>query len=947
MKFLFIVLLGVMAPMFLHGQESLFKMPTVDDHEIKLNTVFTNVQILRFNAPQLDRYLSSKRSTTEIFNLEIGKNINWSFYIEEVEIITPETKFSIIDSDGRHGIDEIPAVKTYKGVFTDGREGQIRLTVNGDFLSAYILDEGKNFFIEPMSYYVSSDDSARFVFYNSEDLTPKHTSRACFRPPTSFDNSSDVSRPQLRTGDCFKLKLAVMSDYWMYIDPAHPGIEGVVNHIVAVMNNVESNYEYNGNQNFDNGINFEISEWVISTCAPCDPISDSANAIFLLNEFSDWVDAGNFYHDFHAAHFWTDRVFSGNFGGLAFQSSNLFCSSNAKAVFRDFSTNAALLKTLVAHEIGHNFNGVHDVNSGFILSPTVTVTDTWSMASQNAINTQINTQSFCMRSCTNRGCGRVENAEITGITTNDFTLTWTHTPQQSYTIKVRNWGEETFILDITTTHNSVSLTPPGYEICKKYDVFIYNTCSGGELSAVQRLIIQSPVVQGCADFSVPKTVSWPEVPVRFTDLSLNATSWSWTFGNGQSSTLQNPSVIYTTPGFYDVSLTVNHGAHSTTKTSIVKILPSLSPPYTLVDGGNFESHSEHFASEAIEGSVNVWEYGNSSLGLATQGNAWKSGLDTSIPQVTSKSALYSPQFDFTSYENFVLHVDVGMQTLFCNAPVAGQLQYSTNEGLTWTRLGGAPGFYNAGPQQSCEVASQVFTDGVGWTHNQNYVPKQIDVSFLAGQQSVIFRFVVSISGIFNGGYNVDGILIDNFRLDASQPVPLNLVENSLTVSKRDNSSYLQWQTTATKEFLYFEVLHSVEGLYWESMGAIDYALSHQNRHEFIHTEPAQGQNYYKIQAIDIDGVRTYSNVAQIYWGDLRNVSVCPNPIRSGEVFHLYFSIPEDVKAVNLISPMGRVIPLVWENEWTAILPHPMIGVCALQVIYKDHSYETLRLVVVD
>ena len=52
-------------------------------------------------------------------------------------------------------------------------------------------------------------------------------------------------------------------------------------------------------------------------------------------------------------------------------------------------------------------------------------------------------------------------------------------------------------------------------------------------------------------------LTWQQV--HFTDLSIgNITSWEWQFegGNPASSTEQNPSVFFSTPGTYDVSLTV-------------------------------------------------------------------------------------------------------------------------------------------------------------------------------------------------------------------------------------------------------------------------------------------------------------------------------------------------------------------------------------------------------
>ena len=44
--------------------------------------------------------------------------------------------------------------------------------------------------------------------------------------------------------------------------------------------------------------------------------------------------------------------------------------------------------------------------------------------------------------------------------------------------------------------------------------------------------------------------------VQFTDLSPSANTWLWDFGDGGTSNLQNPSHTYTTPGSYNVSLTI-------------------------------------------------------------------------------------------------------------------------------------------------------------------------------------------------------------------------------------------------------------------------------------------------------------------------------------------------------------------------------------------------------
>ncbi|MFH2054851.1 MAG: PKD domain-containing protein, partial [bacterium] len=93
-----------------------------------------------------------------------------------------------------------------------------------------------------------------------------------------------------------------------------------------------------------------------------------------------------------------------------------------------------------------------------------------------------------------------------------------------------------------------------------------------------------------ANFSgTPTSGSYP-LAVAFTDLSTNnPTSWSWTFGDGGTSTAQNPSHTYTAAGTYTVSLTATNafGSDGETKTGYITVTaPSA---WTTITYDGFES----------------------------------------------------------------------------------------------------------------------------------------------------------------------------------------------------------------------------------------------------------------------------------------------------------------------------------------------------------------------
>jgi PKD repeat protein len=83
-----------------------------------------------------------------------------------------------------------------------------------------------------------------------------------------------------------------------------------------------------------------------------------------------------------------------------------------------------------------------------------------------------------------------------------------------------------------------------------------------------------------ADFQVTSEQRKGEAPheVTFENLSLNATTWKWDFGDGYNSPDQNPTHVYTEPGKYTVTLTAfnEYGEEDTKiKTQYIDVL---SPP---------------------------------------------------------------------------------------------------------------------------------------------------------------------------------------------------------------------------------------------------------------------------------------------------------------------------------------------------------------------------------
>ncbi len=173
--------------------------------------------------------------------------------------------------------------------------------------------------------------------------------------------------------------------------------------------------------------------------------------------------------------------------------------------------------------------------------------------------------------------------------------------------------------------------------------------------------------QVSANFSGSPLTGCSPLIVNFTDLSSgNPTSWFWDLGNGNTSTAQNPSAIYVTPGLYSISLTVSDGTNnsSISKSSYIQVFNNPVADFSISAQSGCIPFTTSFTdlSSSTDGTINTW--------------TWDFGDGTT-------SSLSNPTHTYNSTGTFsvslVVQDDNGCQddTLFSNLitvdypPVAG------------------------------------------------------------------------------------------------------------------------------------------------------------------------------------------------------------------------------------------------------------------------------------
>ena len=130
---------------------------------------------------------------------------------------------------------------------------------------------------------------------------------------------------------------------------------------------------------------------------------------------------------------------------------------------------------------------------------------------------------------------------------------------------------------------------------------------GYSISAATAISVLDPPV---ANFSANATVIPVGAAVQFTDASTgDITGWSWTFGDGATSSLKNPVHTYAAPGTYTVALTVSNPYGSDTETKVAYIdvgLPPVASFTANVTGGNAPLTVQF--TDTSTGNVTAWSW---------------------------------------------------------------------------------------------------------------------------------------------------------------------------------------------------------------------------------------------------------------------------------------------------------------------------------------------------
>ncbi len=181
-----------------------------------------------------------------------------------------------------------------------------------------------------------------------------------------------------------------------------------------------------------------------------------------------------------------------------------------------------------------------------------------------------------------------------------------------------------------------------------------------------------------AAFTGTPTSGCVPLTVNFTDQSTGSpTSWSWTFGDGGTSTAQNPSHTYNSVGTYTVTLTATNSAGSDgeTKTNYITVSTTPTAGFSGSPTSGEVPLTVNFTNSSTGATSYSWTFGDGGTSTATNPSHTYTTAGTFTVALTAINGCGNNTYTRTNYINVTCTAPVAN---FSGSPTSGYAPLTVN-----------------------------------------------------------------------------------------------------------------------------------------------------------------------------------------------------------------------------------------------------------------------------
>lgn len=160
-----------------------------------------------------------------------------------------------------------------------------------------------------------------------------------------------------------------------------------------------------------------------------------------------------------------------------------------------------------------------------------------------------------------------------------------------------------------------------------------------------------------------------------------------------------------------------------------------------------------------------------------------------------------------------------------------------------------------------------------------------------------------------------------FAVGSSGALPIELID--FYAFRADENVKLEWRTAMEINSDIFEIEHSTNGISFQKIGEVQAATFSNSalNYEFLHKNPFDGINYYRLKMRDLDGSFEYSEIRSVDLTNFENLSspvtIYPNP--TSDILNIRFNENIEEGRVELYNELGQKVletPLNYSSKNT-------------------------------
>jgi uncharacterized repeat protein (TIGR01451 family) len=404
-------------------------------------------------------------------------------------------------------------------------------------------------------------------------------------------------------------------------------------------------------------------------------------------------------------------------------------------------------------------------------------------------------------------------------------------------------------------------------------IFDGNGCPipGTTSSAINAALCSPPTASSSGPACIGGTIN------LFASTSSDAT-YAWTGPNGFTSAVANPIITNATApmaGTYTVIISVTGTACATTLTTTVTVGSPTQTGEVAGSPGGGQVNQTHNVSVASG------YYSDNTCNLISRVQA--SGGNPVTGNITSNVWIESAVPVYGGSPYVARHYEIVPATNPASATGTVILYFLQSEFNAFNAAPGSVLNLPTGASDPAGIANLRIGYYAGTSSNSSGLP-----SSYAGSSTVIDpanggivwnatagRWEVTFNAVGFGGFVVQ---TSTFTL------PVSFV--SFTAEKYNKKVLLRWQTATEINTSHFVVEHSINGISFAAIGSVNAAGNSNGllSYRFIHDNPQRGNNFYRLQQVDMDARINYSSIARIdFQAGNSDLIILVNPVGNGRL----------------------------------------------------------------